>query len=156
MNVRVARRVGAITVVAMSLVACGSSGDGGSSPGASTTESPAGTAAPVPTTAAPVPTTVAPTPTTVAPEGGGTAPCDAAAVAEGIGDGVADVFDLECVDGWAAAFWTDDAGVSRPAILEAEGQSWILQDWFAVCAGDPTVPGDIAVPESLRRYCPGG
>jgi len=31
----------------------------------------------------------------------------------------------------------------------------ILQDWFAVCEGDPMVPGDIAVPESLRVYCPG-
>ena len=177
MNVRVIRRLGAVTIVAMSLIACGSSDDDGASSGASTTESPATTAAPVPsteapvvttvppapttaapapTTAAPVPTTVAPTSSTEAPDGGGTATCDAASIAEGIGDDVVDVFDLECVDGWAAAYWTDDAGVSRPVILKAEGQSWILQDWFAVCEGDPMVPGDIAVPESLRVYCPGG
>jgi hypothetical protein len=90
------------------------------------------------------------------PDGGGTATCDAASVAEGIGDDVADVFDLECVDGWAAAMYTDNDGLSRPAILKAEGQSWVLQDWNEVCAGDPMVPGDIAVPESLRKYCPGG
>jgi hypothetical protein len=197
LNVRFVRRLGAVTVVAMLLVACGSSGDDGSSTDASTTESPAGTAAPAPdteppavttvapapttvapttvapttvapttvapttvapapTTAAPAPTTVAPMPSTEAPDGGGTATCDSASVAEGIGDDVADVFDLECVDGWAAALWTDDAGVSRPVILRAEGQAWILQDWFAVCEGDPMVPGDIAVPESLRVYCPGG
>lgn len=177
MNTRVIRRLGAVTVVAMSLIACGDSDDDGASTGASTTESPATTAAPVasteapvvttvapapttaapaPPTAAPTPTTVAPTPSTESPDDGGTAPCDEAAIAEGIGDDVADVFDLECVDGWAAAYWTDNAGISRPAILRAEGQLWILQDWFAVCEGDPMVPGDIAVPESLRVYCPGG
>jgi hypothetical protein len=79
-----------------------------------------------------------------------------ASVAAGIGGDVVEVFDLECVEGWAAAFWTDNAGVSRPAILKAEGQFWILQEWFAVCEGDPMVPGDIAVPEPLRVYCPGG
>ena len=177
MNIRVIRRLGAVTVVAMSLIACGDSGDDGSAADPSTTESPATTAAPVPSTEAPVvttvapapttaapapttappaPTTAAPAPTTTSPAGGGTATCDEASVAAGIGDDVADVFDLECVNGWAAAFWTDNAGISRPAILQAEGQFWILQDWFAVCEGDPMVPGDIAVPEPLRVYCPGG
>jgi hypothetical protein len=175
MNVRVVRRLIAVTIVGASLMACGSSDDDGTSTETSTTEAPATTqspvttaapaptteapattAAPAPTTAAPAPTTVATVPSTEVPDGGGTATCDEASVAAGIGDDVADVFDLECVDGWAAAFWTDSAGISRPAILEAEGQSWILQDWFAVCEGDPMVPGDIAVPESLRVYCPGG
>ncbi len=176
MNVRVIRRLGAVTVVAMSLIACGDSGDDGSSAGASTTESPVTTAAPVPsteapvvTTAAPAPTTVAPAPTTAAPapttvapattttvSGGGAAPCDEASVAEGIGDEVEDIVDLMCDAGWAAAVYTDSDGLSRPAILKAEGQLWILQDWYAVCEGDPMVPGDIAVPESLRMYCPGG
>jgi hypothetical protein len=176
-NVRVIRRLGAVTVVAMSLIACGDSGDDGSSAGVSTTESPVTTAAPVPsteapvvttvapapttaapapTTAAPAPTTVAPAPTTTSPAGGGTATCDEASVAAGIGDEVADIVDLECVDGWAAAVYTDSDGLSRPAILKAEGQLWILQDWYAVCEGDPMVPGDIAVPEPLRMYCPGG
>ncbi len=177
MNVRVIRRLGAVTVVAMSLIACGDSGDDGSLAGVSTTESPVTTAAPVPsteapvvttvapapitaapapTTAAPAPTTVAPAPTTTSPAGGGTATCDEASVAAGIGDEVADIVDLECVDGWAAAVYTDSDGLSRPAILKAEGQLWILQDWYAVCEGDPMVPGDIAVPEPLRMYCPGG
>ncbi len=175
MNVRVIRRLGAVTVVAMSLIACGSSGDDASSTVTSATEPPVTTAAPIPsteapvvttaapTTAAPAPTTVAPTPTTAAPtpstevpDGGGTATCDVASVAEGIGGDVTAVFDLKCVDGWAAAMYTDNKGLSRPAILKAKGQVWILQDWNAVCAGDPTVPGDIAVPESLRVYCPGG
>ncbi|MEI6498246.1 MAG: hypothetical protein WCO88_16420 [Actinomycetota bacterium] len=79
-----------------------------------------------------------------------------ASVAEGIRGDVTAVFDLKCVDGWAAAMYTDNKGLSRPAILKAEGQVWILQDWNAVCEGDPMVPGDIAVPESLRVYCPGG
>ena len=176
MNVRVIRRLGALTVVAMSLIACGSSGHDESPTVASTTESPATTAAPVPsteaavattvapapTTAAPAPTTVAPAPTTVAPTptteaaGGDTATCDVASVAEGIGGDVTAVFDLKCVDGWAAAMYTDNKGLSRPAILKAKGRLWILQDWNAVCEGDPMVPGDIAVPESLRVYCPGG
>ena len=163
MNVRVVRRLIAVTIVGASLMACGSSGDDGSSTETSTTESPATTgspattAAPAPaTTAAPVPTTAAPVPITEVSDGGGTATCDEASVAAGIGGDVAEVFDLECVEGWAAAFWTDDAGVSRPTILKAEGQFWILQDWFAVCEGDPMVPGDIAVPEPLRVYCPGG
>ncbi len=170
LNAHVIRRLGAVTVIAASLIACGGSGDGGSSSGASTTESPEVTAAPVPTTAAPapstvppapttvapVPTTAAPAPTTAAPDGGGTAPCDPASVAAGIGDDVAEVLDLECVDGWAAAMYTDNEGLTRPAILQAEGDRWVLQDWNEVCAGDPTVPGDIAVPESLRKYCPGG
>jgi hypothetical protein len=52
--------------------------------------------------------------------------------------------------------YTDNGGLSRPAILKAEGKVWVLQDWNEVCAGDPMVPGDIAVPESLRMYCPGG
>ncbi len=178
-NVRVIRRLGALTLAAMSLIACGSSGGDGSSTVASTTGSPATTAAPTPvpsteapvvttvapapTTMAPAPTTVAPTPTTVAPtpstevpDGGGTATCDVASVAEGIGGDVTAVFDLKCVDGWAAATYTDNKGLSRPAILKAEGQVWVLQDWNAVCEGDPMVPGDIAVPESLRGYCPGG
>lgn len=142
MNVRVVRRLIAVTLVGASLMACGSSGDDGSSTETATTGSPATTAAPVPSTEV--------------PDGDGTATCDEASVAAGIGDDVAEVFDLECVEGWAAAFWTDNAGVSRPAILEAEGQFWILQDWFAVCEGDPMVPGDIAVPEPLRLYCPGG
>jgi hypothetical protein len=169
LNIRVIRHLVTFTVVAASLVACGSSDDGGSSTIVSTTESLAltsvapapTTAAPAPTTAAPAPTTAAPAPTTAAPAlttevSGGTATCDAASVAEGIGDDVADVFDLECVDGWAAAMYTDNEGLSRPAILKAEGRVWVLQDWSEVCAGDPMVPGDIAVPESLRTYCPGG
>jgi hypothetical protein len=114
------------------------------------------TAAPVPTAAAPAPTTLAPAPTTPSPAGGGTATCDKESVAAGIGDEVADIVDLECVDGWAAAVYTDSDGLSRPAILKAEGQLWVLQDWYAVCEGDPMVPGDIAVPEPLRMYCPGG
>ena len=77
-------------------------------------------------------------------------------MAEGIGDDVAEVFDLECDQGWAAAYYTDNDGIGRPVILKAEGEVWILQDWFAVCEGDPMVPGAIEVPESLRRYCPGG
>jgi hypothetical protein len=77
-------------------------------------------------------------------------------VAAGIGDEVADIVDLQCVDGWAAAVYTDSDGLSRPAILKSEGQLWVLQDWYAVCEGDPMVPGDIAVPEPLRMYCPGG
>ena len=156
MNVRVIRRLGAATVVALSLIACGDSGDDGSSADPSTTESPATTAAPAPTTAPPAPTTAAPAPTTTSPAGGGTATCDEASLAAGIGDEVADIVDLECVDGWAAAVYTDSDGLSRPAILKAEGQLWVLQDWYAVCEGDPMVPGDIAVPESLRMYCPGG
>jgi hypothetical protein len=72
------------------------------------------------------------------------------------GDDVAEILDLECDQGWAGAYYTDNAGLSRPAILEAEGEFWILQDWNEVCQGDPMVPGDIAVPESLRVYCPGG
>lgn len=176
LNVRVIRRLGALTVVAMSLIACGDSGDDGSSAGASTTESPVTTAAPVPsteapvvttaapapTTAAPAPTTAPPAPTTVAPattttvSSGGAATCDEASVADGIGDDVADIVDLTCDAGWAAAMYTDNGGLSRPAILKAEGKVWVLQDWNEVCAGDPMVPGDIAVPESLRMYCPGG
>ncbi|MEY4230945.1 MAG: hypothetical protein RLZZ362_1794 [Actinomycetota bacterium] len=65
-------------------------------------------------------------------------------MAAGIGDEVADIVDLECVDGWAAAVYTDSDGLTRPAILKAEGQLWILQDWYAVCEGDPMVPGDVA------------
>lgn len=136
MNVRVIRRLGAVIVLAMSLIACGDSGDDGSS--------------------ADPPTTAAPAPTTAAPDDGGTAACDKASVAAGIGDEVADIVDLECVDGWAAAVYTDNDGLSRPAILKSEGKLWVLQDWYAVCEGDPMVPGDIAVPESLRMYCPGG
>jgi hypothetical protein len=163
-------------VVSLSLVACGGSGDDGSSVDPSTTESPATTAAPVPsteapvvttvapapTTAVPAPTTAAPAPTTVAPapttspDDGGSATCDKASVAAGIGDEVADIVDLTCDAGWAAAVYTDNDGLSRPAILKSEGQVWVLQDWYAVCEGDPMVPGDIAVPESLRMYCPGG
>jgi hypothetical protein len=170
-NVRAFRRLGAFTVVTLSLIGCGGSGDDDSASGASTTESPAATtvepapttgapvvttAAPAPTTAAPAPTTAAPAPTTAAPDDGGTATCDKASVAVGIGDEVADIVDLQCDSGWAAAVYTDNDGLSRPAILKAEGSSWILQDWYAVCEGDPMVPGDIAVPESLRMYCPGG
>ncbi|MEI6401954.1 MAG: hypothetical protein WCP59_07170 [Actinomycetota bacterium] len=177
MKNRVIRRLGAAAVVAMSLIACGDSGDDGSSADPSTTESPATTAAPVPsteapvvttvapapttaapvpTTAAPAPTTLAPAPTTTSPAGGGTATCDKESVAAGIGDEVADIVDLMCDAGWAAVYYTDNDGLSRPAILKAEGKLWILQDWYAVCEGDPMVPGDIAVPESLRMYCPGG
>lgn len=129
MSVRVAQRIGAITIVAASLVACGRSDDAGSSTGARTTEPSAG---------------------------GSAATCDEASVANSIGNDVVDILELDCVDGWAAALYTDGAGLSRPVILRAEGQSWILQDWAAVCAGDPMVPGDIEVPESLRTYCPGG
>jgi hypothetical protein len=105
---------------------------------------------------APAPTTAAPAPTTTSPSDVGAATCDEASVAAGIGDEVAEIIDLQCVDGWAAAVYTVNDGLSRPAILKAEGQLWVLQDWFAVCEGDPMVPGDIAVPESLRMYCPGG
>ena len=141
-NVGVIRRLGALTLAAMSLIACGSSGGDGSSTVASTTGSPA--------------TTAAPAPTTEVPDGGGPATCDVASVAEVIGGDLTAVFDLTCVDGWVAAYYTDNKGISRPVILKAEGQVWILQDWNAVCEGDPMVPGDIAVPESLRVYCPGG
>lgn len=170
MNVRCIHRLIAVTVVGASLMACGSSDDDGSSADTSTTAAPAPTtaapapttAAPAPTTAAPVPTTAAPAPTTAAPApttgvpGGGSATCDEESVAAGIGDDVAEILDLECDQGWAGAYYTDNAGLSRPAILEAEGEFWILQDWNEVCQGDPMVPGDIAVPESLRVYCPGG
>lgn len=171
MNVRCIHRLIAVTVVGASLMACGSSDDDGASTDTSTTAAPAPTTAapapttaapaptttaPAPTTAAPAPTTAAPAPTTAAPDGGGTATCDEESVAEGIGDDVAEVFDLECDQGWAAAYYTDNDGIGRPVILKAEGEVWILQDWFAVCEGDPMVPGDIEVPESLRRYCPGG
>ncbi len=168
MNIRAVCRIGAVTIVAASLIACGSSADDGTSTDVSTTESPATTAAPAPTTAAPAPTTAAPAPTTAAPAPTTAAPapttaaptpdatCDEESVAEGIGDDVAEILDLECDQGWAAAYYTANDGISRPVILKAEGGLWILQDWFAVCEGDPMVPGDIEVPESLRRYCPGG
>ena len=53
-------------------------------------------------------------------------------------------------------YYADNAGLSRPEILKVEGEFRILQDCNEVCQGDPMVPGDIEVPESLRVYCPGG
>jgi hypothetical protein len=97
------------------------------------------------------------TTTTTASGGGGTTPpvggtveCDEASIAAGIGDDVASIDDFQCDQGWAGATYTNTDGLSQPAILEAEGQFWILQDWNTICEGDTPVP------ESLRVYCPGG
>jgi hypothetical protein len=155
-SVRIIRHVGALTVVAASLIGCGGSGDDESSTDASTAETSSSTEAPAVTTDTPAPRTEAPSSSTEVQPVGGTATCDEASVAQGIGDDVAAIVNLECDDGWAAAYYTDNEGLSRPAILRAEGQFWILQDWYAVCEGDPTIPGDIALPESLRQSCPGG
>ncbi|MGA9278072.1 LytR C-terminal domain-containing protein [Ilumatobacter sp.] len=112
------------------------------------------------TTATAAATTTAPSggSTTTAPSGGstttgpigGTVPCDADSIKSGIGGDVASVDSFQCDEGWAGAAYTDNDGNGSNAILEAEGQFWILQDWNTVCDGDTQVP------ESLRVYCPGG
>lgn len=90
------------------------------------------------------------------PGGGGSATCDETSVAAGISDGVATIVDLDFDQGWAGTYSADNAGLSRPEILKVEGEFRILQDCNEVCQGDPMVPGDIEVPESLLVYCPGG
>jgi LytR cell envelope-related transcriptional attenuator len=87
---------------------------------------------------------------TTTPAVGGTVKCDEASIAAGIGDDVASISDFQCDEGWAGATYTNTQDLSQPAILEAEGQFWILQDWTTVCEGDTQVP------VSLRIYCPGG
>jgi hypothetical protein len=109
------------------------------------------------TTSAKTPPATVTATTITTPAAASPAQCDEASVATAIGDDVAVIVDLDCDQGWAAAYWTDTAGLSRPAILKDEGNGWVLQDAMTVCSGDPMVPGDVQVPESLRRAgCPGG
>ncbi|MEX0846411.1 MAG: hypothetical protein WD023_01435 [Ilumatobacteraceae bacterium] len=179
MNVSVSCRLGVVVILAVSLIGCGSdsvsTADSTNLFPASTTAAPplstdAAVATTPPTTASAAATTTPPTTaattstppttavatTTSTPSAGSSATCDEASIAKGIGDDVASIVDFQCDQGWAAAYYTDAAGLSRPAILEGEGTRWVLQDWMTVCDGDPMVPGDIEVPESLRVYCPGG
>ena len=79
---------------------------------------------------------------------GGTVECDASSIAAGLNVPESSIENFQCDQGWAGVTYTDSSGEGQSAILEAEGQFWILKD-ASSCEGDPP-----AVPAELTAYCP--
>ena len=79
---------------------------------------------------------------------GGTVECDASSIAAGLDEPESSIENFQCDQGWAGVTYTDSSGEGQSAILEAEGQFWILKD-ASSCEGDPP-----AVPSELTAYCP--
>ena len=98
---------------------------------------------------------------------GGTVECSESALRaglEGFPVEIVSVNGFECQDGWAVVDLAVDGGTDDPeytvadvAVLEAEGQFWILKDRVDVCGsipeiddnGQPIRPDDAEVPASL-------
>ena len=98
---------------------------------------------------------------------GGTVECSESAIRaglEGFPVRIVSVNGFECQDGWAVVDLAVDGGTDDPdytvadvAVLEAEGQFWILKDRVEVCGsipeiddnGQPIRPDDAQVPASL-------
>ncbi len=79
---------------------------------------------------------------------GGTVECDASSLAAGLDVDESSIENFDCTQGWAGVTYTDSSGEGQSAVLEAEGQFWILKDASA-CEGDPP-----ALPSELSAYCP--
>ncbi len=79
---------------------------------------------------------------------GGTVECDASSIAAGLDVPESSIENFQCDEGWAGVTYTDSGGEGQSAVLEAEGQFWILKD-VSSCEGDPP-----AVPSELLAYCP--
>ncbi|MEO1057112.1 MAG: hypothetical protein AAFY28_09385 [Actinomycetota bacterium] len=79
---------------------------------------------------------------------GGTVECDASSLAAGLNEPESSIENFDCTQGWAGVTYTDSSGEGQSAVLEAEGQFWILKDASA-CEGDPP-----ALPSELSAYCP--
>jgi LysM repeat protein len=77
------------------------------------------------------------------------AACDSDLIGAAIDDFVS-VDGFVCDQGWAGIGYFNTEGFYTPAILRAEGPTWVLQDWRTVCVGNAEVPG------LLQGYCPGG
>jgi len=103
---------------------------------------------------------------------GGTVECSESAVRaglEGVDYEIADIFSLNCNNGWAlvgiSAKFGGDGPVDIFEVLEAEGQFWILKNKGDVCGsepeyddnGQPIRPNDAQVPAELwYGACAGG